>query len=219
MKRITIFILSLLVIFPVMAEKRYVSDVLIINLRTGPGNDFRILKGLKSGTHLEFLEEDTDNKFTKVKTDKGLEGWVPTRFMLKEPISFEKLILAQRELDKTRSDLTELKAKHSEAKKQLASTSRSSKNISKDLQKQTKELAHIKKVSANAINLDSKNNELMEQTEQLKITVDTLKADNERLQSSKDLNYILLGGLLILLGLFLGWLLPKISGKRGDAWA
>ncbi len=219
MKRITIFILSLLVLFPAMAEKRYVSDVLIINLRTGPGNDFRILKGLKSGTHLEFIEEDTDKKFTKVKTDKGLEGWVPTRFMLKEPISFEKLILAQRELDKTKLDLKELKSKHSDVKKKLAANKRSSKNTSKDLKKQSKELAHIKKVSANAINLDSKNNELMKQTEQLKITVDTLKADNERLQSSKDLNYILLGGLLILLGLFLGWLLPKISGKRGDGWA
>jgi len=59
----------------------------------------------------------------------------------------------------------------------------------------------------------------MEQGVELKITVDTLKAENERLQSSKDLNYILLGGFLILLGLFLGWLLPKISGKRGDGWA
>ncbi|OUR69458.1 hypothetical protein A9Q73_02090 [Bermanella sp. 47_1433_sub80_T6] len=219
MKRITIFLLSLLVIFPVLAEKRYVSDVLIINLRTGPGNDFRILKGLKSGTHLEFLEEDIDKKFSKVKTDKGLEGWVPTRFMLKEPISFEKLILAQRELDKTKQDLSELQAKYSASKKQLATNKRDNKSLSKDKKKQAKELAHIKKVSANAINLDSKNQQLMEQGEQLKITVDTLRADNERLQSSKDLNYILLGGLLILLGLFLGWLLPKISGKRADGWA
>ncbi len=219
MKRITIFLLSLLVISPTLAEKRYVSDVLIINLRTGPGNEFRILKGLKSGTHLEFIEEDTEKKFSKVITDKGLEGWVPTRFMLKEPIAFEKLILAQRELDKTKLDLSELKKKHSDTKKQLATTNRNSKSLSSDKKKQAKELAHIKKVSANAINLDSKNQQLMEQGEQLKITVDTLRADNERLQSSKDLNYMLLGSMLILLGLFLGWLLPKISSKRGDGWA
>ncbi len=219
MKSITIFLLSLLVISPTLAEKRYVSDVLIINLRTGPGNDFRILKGLKSGTHLEFIEANAEKKFTKVKTDKGLEGWVPTRFMLKEPIAFERLILAQRELDKTKLDLSELKKKHSDTKKQLASTNRDSKALSSDKKKQAKELAHIKKVSANAINLDSKNQQLMEQSEQLKITVDTLRADNERLQSSKDLNYMLLGSMLILLGLFLGWLLPKISAKRGDGWA
>ncbi len=219
MKSITIFLLSLLVISPTLAEKRYVSDVLIINLRTGPGNDFRILKGLRSGTHLEFMEENIEKKFTKVKTDKGLEGWVPTRFMLKEPIAFERLILTQRELDKTKLDFGELKKKHSDTKKQLASTNRDSKTLSSDKKKQAKELAYIKKVSANAINLDSKNQQLMEQSEQLKITVDTLRADNERLQSSKDLNYMLLGSMLILLGLFLGWLLPKISAKRGDGWA
>ncbi len=219
MKRLTIFILSLLVLFPAVAEKRYVSDTLIINLRTGPGNDFRILKGLRSGSHLEFIEDNIEKKFTKVATDKGLEGWVPTRFLINEPISFEKLILAQRELDKTKADLSELKSKHSEAKKQLASTKRSSKNLTEDRQKQAKELAHIKKVSANAIGLDKKNQELMEQSEELKINVDTLRADNERLQGNKDLNYILLGGALILLGLFLGWLLPKISSKRGDGWA
>ncbi|MEY8248596.1 MAG: TIGR04211 family SH3 domain-containing protein [Bermanella sp.] len=195
------------------------SDVLIINLRTGPGNDFRILKGLKSGSHLEFMAEDTDKKFTQVRTDKGLEGWVPTRFVQTEPISFEKLILTQRELDKAQQDLSELQAKYSASKKQLANNKRDNKSLNQDKDKQAKELAHIKKVSANAINLDSKNQQLMEQGEQLKITVDTLRADNERLQNSKDISYILLGGLLILLGLFLGWLLPKISGKRGDGWA
>lgn len=219
MKFISIFILSLLVIFPAIAEKRYVSDKLTITLRSGPGDEFRILKMLKSGTHLQFVESTEDKKYTKVTTDKGLEGWAQSRFLLQEPIAFEKLILTQRELDKTNTDLTELKSKYAETKKQLAAANRSSSGLSKDKEKQAKELAHIKKVSANAISLDKKNKELMEQGVELKITVDTLKAENERLQSNKDFNYILLGGALILLGLFLGWLLPKISGKRGDGWA
>ncbi len=208
-----------MVIFSAAAEKRYVSDKLTITLRSGPGDEFRILKMLKSGTHLQFMESTEDSKYSKVTTDKGIEGWAQTRFLLLEPIAFEKLILTQRELDKTNTDLTELKTKYAETKKQLAESKRSGSGLSKDKQQQAKELAHIKKVSANAINLDKKNKELMEQGVELKITVDTLKAENERLQSSKDLNYILLGGFLILLGLFLGWLLPKISGKRGDGWA
>jgi len=218
-KRISIFILSLLVIFPAIAEKRYVSDKLTITLRSGPGDEFRILKMLKSGTHLQFVESTEDSKYSKVITDKGIEGWAASRFLLLEPISFEKLILTQRELDKTNSDFSELKIKYADTKKQLAESNRNSSGLSKDKKQQAKELAHIKKVSANAINLDKKNKELMEQGVELKITVDTLRAENERLQSSKDLNYILLGGALILLGLFLGWLLPKISGKRSDGWA
>ena len=219
MKRITLFILTLLVLYPAVAEKRYISDELWINLRSGPGNEYRILKTLKSGTHLQFIEEDENAKFTRVTTDKGLEGWVPTRFLQDKPIAFEKLILTQRELEKTKADLTELKAKYNDAKKQLAETKRTASELSQGKTEQEKELEHIKKVSANAINLDKKNKELLEQGEQLKITVDTLRAENERLQGSKDLNYILVGGGLIFLGLILGWLLPKLSGRRGDTWA
>lgn len=219
MKRITLFILTLLVLYPAVAEKRYISDELWINLRSGPGNDYKILKILKSGTHLQFIESDEETKFSKVITDKGLEGWVPTRFIQDEPIAFEKLILTQRELDKTKADLTELQNKFNETKKVLAETKRTAGDLSEDKSEQEKELEYIKKVSANAINLDKKNQELLEQGEQLKITVDTLRAENERLQNSKDVNYILVGGGLILLGLFLGWLLPKLSGRRSDTWA
>jgi SH3 domain protein len=218
-KRITLFILTLLVLYPAVAEKRYISDELWINLRSGPANDYKILKILKSGTHLQLIETNEEAKFSKVITDKGLEGWVPTRFIQDEPISFEKLILTKRELDKTKADLTELQNKFNETKKVLAETKRTAGDLSEDKSEQEKELEYIKKVSANAINLDKKNQELLEQGEQLKITVDTLRAENERLQNSKDVSYILVGGGLILLGLFLGWLLPKLSGRRSDTWA
>lgn len=219
MKRISLFILSLLVLYPAVAEKRYISDELWINLRSGPGSEYRILKTLKSGSHLQFIEEDTEAKYTKVTTDKGLEGWVPTRFLQDEPIALEKLILTKRELDKVKSDLSELQNKYNATKKELAEAKRTTNGLSDEKSKQAKELEYIKKVSANAINLDKKNQELLEQGEQLKINVDTLRAENQRLQSNKDINYILVGGGLIFLGLFLGWLLPKLSGRRGDTWA
>jgi len=66
--------------------------------------------------------------------------------------------------------------------------------------------------------LDKKNQELMERTESMKIALDTLKADNERLRSNQDLNFLIGGGALILLGIILGWLLPKLTGKRSDGW-
>lgn len=219
MKRITALILGLLIIYPAVAEKRYVKDVLTITLRSGPGDEYKILKGLKSGAHLQLIEETEDGKYAKIATDKGLEGWVMTRYLVNEPVAFEKLILTQRELDKAKADLGELKGKYSSTKKELADANRTSSDLNKDKSKQAKELDYVKKVSANAINLDKKNQELMTQSEEQKITIDTLRAENERLQSDKDLNYILMGGFLVSLGLFLGWLIPKLGGRKGDAWA
>lgn len=219
MKRITALILGLLILYPAVAEKRYVKDVLTITLRSGPGEEYKILKGLKSGSHLQFIETTEDEKWSHVTTDKGLDGWVMSRYLVNEPIALEKLILTQKELDKTKSDLAELQAKHAQVKKELAESSRNISGLSKDKDKQTKELEYIKKVSANAISLDKKNQELMTKNEEQKITVDTLRAENERLQNSKDVNYILIGGFLVALGLFLGWLIPKLGGRKSDAWA
>jgi len=218
-KSITALILGLLIIYPAVAEKRYVKDVLTITLRAGPSDEFKILKGLKSGTHLQLLEQSEDGKYSKVSTDKGLEGWVMSRYLVNEPVAFEKLILTQRELEKAKADLKELQGKFSNTKKELADANRSSKNLNKDKSKQAKELEYIKKVSANAINLDKKNQELMTKNIELADNLDVLLSENERLQSSKDVNFILVGGFLVALGLFLGWLVPKLGGRKGDTWA
>ena len=218
MKRITVLLLSILMIAPALAEKRYVTDQLWLQMRSGPGSDFRILKALKSGSHLEMLEQDEETGYTKVSTDKGLEGWVLTRFLVNEPIAFEKLILTNRELDKAKADLKALQKKHADVKKQLATIKRDNSSLSESEGKQKKELEYIKKVSANAINLDKKNQELMERNECMKISLDTMKAETDRLRNSQDMNYMLGGGGLVFFGLFIGWLLPKLTGKRSDGW-
>ena len=219
MKRITALILGLLLIYPAVAEKRYVKDVLTITLRSGPGEEYKILKGLKSGAHLQLIEESEDGKYAKVTTDKGLEGWVMNRYLVNEPVAFEKLILTERELAKAKSDLTDVKEKYTNTKKELADANRNATGLNNDKEQQSKELEYIKKVSANAINLDKKNQELVTKSEELKITVETLRNENERLQNNRDVNYILVGGFLVALGLFLGWLVPKLGGRKGDAWS
>jgi SH3 domain protein len=90
-------------------EKRYVGDKIWLQLRSGPGSEFRILKALPSGEHLIFREQTADKNYTKVTTDKGVEGWVLTRFLEDEPIAKEKLILSQRELAKVKAELDTLK--------------------------------------------------------------------------------------------------------------
>ena len=52
--------------FYAAVEKRYVSDQLWLQMRSGPGNEFRILKTLSSGTHLIYLEMTENKKYTKL---------------------------------------------------------------------------------------------------------------------------------------------------------
>lgn len=214
MKKIALFCLTCLCLSTAMAETRYVTDVLYLQLRTGPGNDFRILKALRSGTHLEIVEEVPDSEFIKVRTDKGLEGYILSRFLEKEPVAFEKLLLTQQELEKTKKDLSDIQAKYSEIKSKAAEIEKSQQSLSTEKSEQEKELEYIRKVSANAINLDKKNQELVMQNEEIQIKNDTLQAENDRLKNKQELTTLMYGGALVVIGLIFGLVLPRISGRR-----
>jgi len=87
MKKI-IFILLLSFLFPVTgeAETQYVSGVLEVTLRTGPGTDHRVLAMIKTGQAFETLITESD--WTQVRLPNGKEGWVLSRFLTdKEPFS------------------------------------------------------------------------------------------------------------------------------------
>lgn len=67
---------------PAYAKMQYVSDQLVITLRSGQGEEFRIIKHLSTGTPLEVLAED--GPFLRVRTRDGTEGWVRKRYITSE---------------------------------------------------------------------------------------------------------------------------------------
>lgn len=65
-----------------LAETRFVTDELTINLRRGMGNEYRILKMLPTGTPVEILERH--GQYAKVREPAGTEGYVLTQFLTTE---------------------------------------------------------------------------------------------------------------------------------------
>lgn len=201
-------------------EKRYVTDSLWLQMRSGPSNEFRILKALKSGEHLIFIEEDTEAKYTKVKTSKGLEGWVLTRFLVNEPISKEKLILANREMEKLKAELQTTQAQKEGFEKEVETLKSDRSGLNRNQGKLEKELKRIKTISANALALDEKSKKLTMRNQELEIQVEALTAENAQLRDDRQQTFLIYGGGLVTLGLLAGLILPSLrGGKRGGGWA
>jgi SH3 domain protein len=201
-------------------EKRYVGDKIWLQLRSGPGSDFRILKALPSGEHLIFREQTEDKNYTKVTTDKGVEGWVLTRFLEDEPIAKEKLILSQRELVKIKAELDTLKQQTDALSAEKSSLSGDRSSLTRDNKKLEKELKRIKEISANALQLDSKNTKLTKRNQELEIQLETLTAENTRLKDNKERTFMIIGGGLIIFGLFLGLAIPAMrGGRKAASWS
>ena len=76
-------LLALLIALPAVAEPAWVSGEVRLNLRSGAGNQFRILGVLKTGDSLQVLERS--EKWTKIRTAEGEEGWIPGGYLNPQP--------------------------------------------------------------------------------------------------------------------------------------
>ncbi len=66
----------------VIAKTGYVSDMLLLTFRQGPGNTYKVLRTLKSNTQLTVLEEE--NGYLKVELESDEIGWVDKKFVIFE---------------------------------------------------------------------------------------------------------------------------------------
>jgi SH3 domain protein len=199
------------------AEYRWVKDTLYVPLRSGMGNQFRILDpGLKTGTRLKWVENIEDGKDTwaKVITDKGVSGWVRGQYLIDEPTSAQKLTQALAKLKKIEDNNLEIKT-------QLENSSTSSNQLSKDLSKANRqikelsqELVDLKQVSGDAINLHNNHQRLMQNHQLLQTELDIMKAENQRLKDDSSQTFFLYGVGAVIIGVLLTLIIPKLRGRN-----
>jgi uncharacterized protein YgiM (DUF1202 family) len=65
------------------AETAWVRGESRLNVRTGPGPDYRIIEMVKDDDPVQVVKRQSD--WTRVKTATGNDGWVPSAFLVSEP--------------------------------------------------------------------------------------------------------------------------------------
>ena len=84
------------------AKTQYVSDELIVPMRAGKGNEYKIIKMLTTGTPLEIIEEDKD--YLKVRAQDGQDGWVLKQFIVSETPKAKIIAGLKQEIDRLRAE-------------------------------------------------------------------------------------------------------------------
>jgi len=199
------------------ADVQYVSDQLIITLRSGQGSQYQIIKTLPSGTRLEILE-NTDTGYTKVVTPNGVEGWVRSQYLVDEPV-------AQSKLEKATKRMVWLKAQNAKLKTELADSRKLANQLdaeSKDLrskhQTSSAELKHLTEVAAEPIRLDKQNRELKRQNISQEKDLQRVQQENQALKDRSQREWFIAGAGVLLGGMLLGLLIPKIRWKKKSSW-
>ncbi len=203
------------------AQTQYVSDVMYVPMRSGAGNEYRIIHSrIRTGTEMTVLEAEEGSDWAKVRTPSGLEGWIRQQYLISSPTARQQLTAALEEMNKAKdraealtAELKALRDEHSELQKTATTASKTKASIED-------ELRNLKMLSADAVNLSHRYKTLLADHELLKTDFDTMRAENDRLRHDKTVSQWLFGSGLVVLGMFLMLVLPALKPKkRNTEWA
>jgi SH3 domain protein len=205
---------------PVHADRRYVSDMLIITLREGPGREYKTIRILRTGTPVEVLEES--ERYLRVRTQEGEEGWVAKQYISSEipkPVIIAGL---KREANRLGARVEELEKRQTLLLDQLKEAERShdarvkeleenAENCSQEVSRTTMELKQITEnydtlldQSKNVLELTRDHDRLQAENANLDTEITRLKQENKRLNSTVMLRWFLAGAGVFLMGLIAG---------------
>ena len=215
----TIFlILTLLTSTAVFAETAYVSDELEIMVRSGKSPNHRIIATLKSGTRINVIERDNASGYAKIKLSGAREGWVLSRLLHKTPSAKSRLAKAEAELAAIKAKFTDSNQQLTQLSEQKGSLDTQTAELKELNTSLSRELAHLKETSSNAVQILDERNQLQQRVVTIERELESLKRENDMLQNSDALDWFLIGSGVLLLGIILGFILPKISWRKKSSW-
>lgn len=225
MNRLTRLLPALLLLLAAGAtaqDIRYITDTLYVPVRSGQGTEFRIVhRGLPSGTRVTVGEVNDETGYAFITTDRGTEGWVLSRYLMEEEPAADRLEDLQTRYDAILGDEDSLRAQLVEAQEAEAASAAEVERLRSLVASAQTEVTEMKRISGNALTLDTNNRRLIEEAQVMQTRIEVLEADNQRLKDSEDSTAFINGALAVLLGVIIALVVPRLRPKRrpSSSWA
>jgi len=199
-------------------QNLYVSDELVITMRTGPSISNAIVTNLRSGEGVEVLSVDADTGYSQVRANDGSEGWVLTRFLTEQPVARDRLAAGEREVTEARARLADLEQQVASLSERLEATAQRLEEADAANASMNAELVSIREASANALTMRDANTNLRRSLNERELQLDELALENQSLRSSAIREWFVVGAGVLLAGIVIGLILPSLRRKRRSEW-
>lgn len=186
------------------AETRYVSDQLVITLREGMGNQFRVTKTLKTDTPMEVLS--TQGRYLYVKLADGTQGYVLKQYVSRATPKSVTIKQLQTKLARLQPQL----AAQNQLEQQLSETQKELADKVQLLEKNQKELKDLQVKAENVVLIDKERQRLKQELGTANEELTQLRQDNDAMLKTAMIKWFVAGGGV----LFLGWVAGKFSRKK-----
>ncbi len=202
-------IVAIIVLIPIVSSAKswYIRPRAEIPLRSGKGQEYRIVSILKEGSQVKLLQED--GAWARVETGANKEGWILKRYLSSSP-PLEDLV-ARLKASKTRAE-----RQAADISKKLDEVSSASKQCSHDLEACIQERDQIKKAyealkidASDTIQLRRSVSETGRQLQEIRQRLLAAEEENRHLKNMERIKWFLAGG-----GVFVsGWIIGLITGR------
>ena len=195
-------------------ESVWVSDQFEVMLRTGPSTNNAIQLMVNSGSELEILEEDAESGYSRVMTGGGTEGWVLSRYLMREAGAREQLIALTQQLTSANAEGSSMGSQLGAIRGEYDASQRRISELERENSDLQGEIAEIRRVAANTLAIDSQNKNLQQQLTDAEIQVNILEQENDDLGGQTTRNWFITGAAVLSVGILLGLLLPRMKWQR-----
>ena len=218
MIRILLTLALLAISLTARAETRFVTDELEIDMRSGTSLQHRILRMVPSGTVLEVLEEDKATGYTKVRTPSGAEGWILSRYLTASAPASVRLTETEKKLTELEIQSRQRMAKLSDRDKEFLNATDELARVKDENLKLNKQLTDIQRTASSALAIDAENKELKNRLMQMERERETLSQENVALHDRTARDWFMIGAGVIVLGIIIGLILPRIRVRKRSSW-
>lgn len=202
-----------------LGETLYVTDQLKITLRSGTSTRNKIIQMLPIGAPLQVLKSDEASGYTQVKTASGQTGWVLTRQLSTEPSAKDRLSTAQRTLSTLKDENARLSKELERLRQAHASTLEERDRFAEENQRLAQELGAIRNTAAESLSILEENQGLKVSVADLENNLQSLRDENSILKDGSARDWFLVGAGVILLGILVGLILPRLRWqRRSSSW-
>ena len=197
---------------------RYVTDSLKLEARQGPSLNHKIIQMLPSGTRVTVLGEDEQTGYSHIAVDDGTEMWILTRFLMDEPAARDQLAGALEKFNREREISRDLASQLETLGQTAGEIEKSRSELATDKKVLQTELAQIKQAAADTLAIKERNKSLSKRIEALSADLDAANHRNRALKERTERDWFLAGAGVLLGGMILGLVIPKIRWKRRRGW-
>jgi SH3 domain protein len=196
----------------------WVTDQFEVTMRNGKGNRQSIVRMLPSGTKLQLLERDDEAGYSLVRTGSGAQGWVLNRYLLRRPPARITLPDVEARLAASEEQRRKLQAELREVGQQKAALERQlgqAESSGDDLQQ---ELRRITNLSSRTVEIDAENRQLQQTLTETQQALEDAQAESRRLASRSNREWFVIGALVVIFGILVGLILPRIRWRKKSSW-